>query len=95
MNDILLDDDFDLQIVNNDFVIGDATDQNQKLILLTNKGEVRPFPFVGVGIAEALNDDNVGSLKQEIIKQFELDGMTLNNMRLAADGTFEIDASYG
>ncbi|WP_286747842.1 hypothetical protein [Roseivirga sp. UBA1976] len=95
MTDILLDDDLDLQIVNNDFVIGDATEQNQKLIISANKGEVRPYAFVGVGIAQAVHDDNVGSLKQEIIKQFELDGMTLNRLNIKSSGTMEIDATYG
>lgn len=94
MGDILLGDDFDLQIVNNDLVIGDATQQNQQLILVANKGEWRPFPYVGVGLLEAIHDDNLGGLKQEIIKQFELDGMTINKLTVKSDGGMEIDATY-
>jgi hypothetical protein len=94
MNDLLLDEDFDLQIAGNDFVVGDATGQNQKLILLANKGEVRPYPFVTVGIAQAINDDNVASLKQDIIKLFELDGMKINKLNISASGEMEIDAPY-
>mgnify|MGYP001280269563 CR=1 FL=1 len=95
MNDLLLDDDFDLQIVGNDFVVGDSTEQNQKLLLVANKGEVRPYPAVGVGIAQAINDDNIGSVQQEVIKQFELDRMTINRLKIGKNGAMQIDATYG
>lgn len=96
MNDILLDENFDLIIdeVLDDFVLGDATHQNQGLILLANKGEFRQFPFVGVGLRNYIEDDRMGSLKPELTKQLELDGMTVRNIGVFTDGRVEIDAGY-
>ena len=94
MKDILLDETFDLQIAQDDFVIGDATHQNQGLILLANKGEFRQFPYVGVGLRYYVEDDKLGNLKPDLTKQLTLDGMTVNNVSVFTDGRVEIDASY-
>lgn len=94
MKDILLDKNFDLQIVGNDFVIGDSTQQNQQALLVTNKGEFRTAPKVGVGVIRAVLDDSPGSIKGEIIEQFEADGMTISALSVSHVGAINIDASY-
>ena len=96
MNDVILDETFDLKIdeITGDFITGDTTHQNQGLILLASKGEFRQFPFVGVGLRYYVEDDKLGSLKPELTKQLTLDGMTVNNISVFTDGRVEIDASY-
>ena len=76
--DLLLDENFDLQIVDGDLVIGESTRQHQQCILLLEKGENRQFPTIGVGIKNWLLEDFAqGDLVAEIKRNFEADGMTV------------------
>lgn len=94
MDDILLDTDtLDLQIVAGDFVVGDATEQNQHLLLLSNKGDYKQHPKVGVGINGFLLDEEQQDMMREIRSQFENDGMKVNKL-VYADGKLKIDAPY-
>jgi len=93
--DILLDDNFDLQTKGGDFVLGDASLQNQQLILLSHKGEWKQNPLVGVGISNYLLDDvTIHEMHQEIQKQFSIDGMIVNGVKGKTWDSTEIDASY-
>jgi len=92
-NDILLDGDFDLQIADGDFVVGDATLQHQQLLILIEKGELREFPTRGVGIKSWLLDDRAGDLNGAIKREFEADGMTVNSVR-QVNGEIKVDANY-
>jgi len=49
MNDIILDNNMDLAIVNGDFVIDDAEEQIQQLILIATQGSFRASPLTGIG----------------------------------------------
>jgi len=94
MDDILLDTDtLDLQIKAGDFVIGDATEQNQHLLLLANKGDYKQYPKVGVGINGFLLDEAEQDMMREIRSQFETDGMKVKKL-VYADGKIKIDAPY-
>lgn len=93
MEDILLDQDFDLLIQNGDLVIGPSSEQHQQLLLLSNKGDWRQFPMVGVGVREYLKDENENSMVGEIKEQFEMDGMEVKDIRIA-NGQIGIDAYY-
>lgn len=93
MEDILLDQDFDLLIQNGDLVIGPSSEQHQQLLLLSNKGDWRQFPMVGVGVREYLKDEDENSMVGEIKEQFEMDGMEVKDIRIA-NGQIGIDAYY-
>lgn len=98
-NDILLDeDDLDLKFEDGDLVIGESTRQHQRLILLSAKGEIREFPTRGVGIFDWTLDDSPGDLNSEIKRQFELDGMTVQQVkaRVTSSGlnSLQIEAVY-
>lgn len=97
-NDILLDDDFDLLFEDGDLVIGESTRQHQQLLLLSAKGEIREFPTRGVGIYDWTLDDSPGDLNSEIKRQFELDGMTVQQVKArvtsAGLNSLEIEAVY-
>lgn len=94
MDDILLDTEtLDLQIAAGDFVIGDATEQNQHLLLLANKGDYKQHPKAGVGINGFLLDEAPQDMMREIRSHFENDGMKVKKL-VYADGKLIIDAPY-
>jgi len=94
MNDYLLDPvTSDLQIVNGDFVIGDASLQNQKLLLFAAPGNYKQYPTVGVDIMDFLKDDNQADMIRTIEQQFTLDGMNVQQLSYQG-GKFYIIAPY-
>ncbi len=93
--DILLDDSMDVQAFAGDFVVGDATLQHQQLLLLSEKGEWKQSPEVGVGIMSYLLDDvTIHEMHQEIQKQFSLDGMRVRKIEGNAWDNTSIEADY-
>lgn len=82
-----------LQIHNGDFVVGEATKQHQRKLLITQKGEYKQHPLVGVGIANYLDDENPDDLLRETRKQFVQDGMAVNKLEVTATGV-GVDAEY-
>ena len=95
MTDLILTDDFDLKIEGGDFVFGDATEQNQDLLLLIDKGQLRQFPYVGVGVVNYLNDDNIQQMHGEVVKQYELDGLSIISLEVTSQGVIKRKAVYG
>jgi hypothetical protein len=91
--DILLDETGDLAVKDGDFVIGDSTIQHQQLLLMSQKGEWKEKPMVGVGIENYLNDDTTNDMMNEISDQFEKDGMKIKSIN-SANSELLIDASY-
>jgi len=93
--DILLDENFDIKVENGDFVVGDATLQNQQLILISQKGEFKENPLVGVGIRNYLLDDaTIHEMHQDIQKQFAADGMNVAEISGETWNTTIINAEY-
>ena len=92
--DLMLDADGDLLIENGDFVIGETTQQNIGLILISEKGEWRHTPYVGAGLKSDIEDEaEPAELMQEIKKQLELDGL-LNVTIDTSSGKFEVEGNY-
>lgn len=95
MKDLLLDDNGDIQFDDNgELITGDATNQNQQLILIANKGEWKEFPELGVGIVEMLSNENYNEIMIEAKKNLEYDGMEVNNIRFTENGKLMVDAKY-
>lgn len=100
---ILLNSDFDLDILprrNPDGLIisglriGESEYQQQTLILLANKGEVKANPLVGVGLnTHLLDDGSPDELLKEVREQFRSDGMTVRKAEMI-NGTLKVDAHY-
>ena len=93
--DIKLDKDYGLRAdpVAHDLVVGDTTLQNQALILITQPGEWKEHPLVGVGIEGITNDEDTGQWRRDIREQLARDGMRVRSIKIKGEH-IEIDAEY-
>lgn len=88
--DIILDNDYIPVIKDGDFVVDDSLQQQQKLLLVLNKGELKEFPLIGCGVINSINDENPENIIKEIKRQFKADGLTINS--ITVDNEIKIDA---
>lgn len=92
--DIMIDDEFDLLVESGDFVTDESTIQHHKCLLVANKGNYLQNPGVGVGLFENINnDENTDSIKKEIQRVFEADGMTIVSITIK-DDDITVKANY-
>lgn len=80
--DILLDDALDIEIEGGDFKVGNTLLQNQYLILISNPGEWKQYPYMGVGIEAIVCDEDKGYWQREILEQMKRDGMQVENINI-------------
>ncbi len=86
--------DFDLVIEKGDFKVIESTLQHQHNLILTHAGELRLFPYLGVGISDWANDDQPGDLHRKIREQFQFDGMKVAKLVIYENGEMEVRAGY-
>lgn len=87
---IQLDDETnDLKIENGHISIGETLPQNEYMILMLQKGELKEEPLLGVGISDMLNDNDILSWKRKIRDGLKADGMTVEQISIAKDGHIE------
>ena len=93
--DIILNEDGSAKVAQGDFVIDYSDGQNGQLLLLTEKGQLRQTPLVGVGLRKLentkLNPADVLSLKKEIRLQFTNDGYVVNSLTIPNPTNVNID----
>lgn len=82
MNDLMLDQDGDVLILNNDLAIVTSDEQHKEHLLTTEKGAIKQFPGVGVGLFTYLEAEDVAGLLREIAIQFSADGMNVKHISL-------------
>lgn len=73
--------------------IGDIMRQNQALIMVMHKGELKENPSVGVGISDIINDHQLDKWRAEIREQLEMDGQKVDSVKLDNYG-LTIEAEY-
>lgn len=94
MNDYLRDYETGRMLVRNgDFVVGDATKQHQRSLIVNHKGEYKQHLMTGVGAADYLDDENPDELIREVRKQLVQDGQTVNDIVITNKG-LGVDANY-
>ena len=74
-------------------VVGDILHQNQALILVFHKGDLKDDVSVGVGIDRMVLDNDQLTWSREIREQLEMDGQKVERV-IVTDKTIKIDASY-
>lgn len=94
--------DFDIDIrvkrdsggmISSGLVVSDILRQNQALILVLHKGELKSDPSVGVGLADMLNDNELDRWRAEIREQLEMDGQRVESIHVSPT-SINIDAKY-
>jgi len=95
MNDYLLDDEYNLQIENGDFKVGESTSQEIQLILKFDKGQNPQFPLVGVGVDRRLKGAfNLTREIKEMRLNLEADNIRVDDIVIEGDANdfyIEID----
>ena len=74
-------------------IIGDILHQNQALILVLHKGDLKSDVSVGVGIDRMLLDNERLTWTREIREQLEMDGQKVEDVRIT-DRQIIIKAAY-
>lgn len=101
MNGIqMIDYDLDIKVekdasgrITSGLVVGDILHQNQALLLVFHKGDLKDDVSVGVGIDRMLLDNDRLSWTREIREQLEMDGQKVEDVTVT-DKTIKIKASY-
>lgn len=75
-------------------VLGDITSQNQELIIISEKGEFKHSPLVGVGVTTYLDDEVPDNLLRAVRTELAVEGMNVSKVRFDSDGKLIIDAQY-
>jgi len=95
MKDILLNESLDLDLHAGDLATGFSDLQHQQLLLMTNRGNIKEFPAVGIDAFGYLQDNDTSALLREIRRQFTADGMEVKTINITNTGQLNIDAAYG
>ena len=92
-HDIELDESQNIKTADGDFCVGEATRQNQTLLLLCQKGEFKQHPDKCVGVETYLERSELAGLNREILSQFTSDGMTVSEIKTDLP-EIKIEAEY-
>jgi|GEM_PF-479647 len=95
--DILLTTDYDLDFTPaGDLAVGASDDQHVALLLLTNQGEWKGDPLVGIGLRRyqngPLGPTEQAQLNRELSLQLQRDGYQVNQARIDPAGNLTLDA---
>lgn len=74
-------------------VTGDILRQNQALIMMLHKGELKERPAVGVGISDMLLDNDPIYWRTSIKEQMEMDGQRVTSVKITRTG-IELNSNY-
>lgn len=100
---ILLDENGDLLIkpvrdanglIISGVVVGDVTVQNQRTILLVEKGEIKESPTLGVGLTSFLDDDDTSELLREVRINLNADGQKVEYCGFSNEGKLIVKGGY-
>lgn len=75
-------------------VVGDTLQQNMALILMAQPGEIKQYPTMGVGFADALLGSDLLSYRHKIRQQFGKDGLKVTQLELYNLNNITIKAKY-
>lgn len=85
----------DIKIENGHIAIGETLPQNEFLLLVMNKGELKEDPLVGVGISDMINDNDILGWKRKIRDGLKADGLTVEQISISSDGRIKkLEAKY-
>ncbi len=74
--------------------IGSTLEQNKALILTLSQGESKEYPTLGVGLADALLDDDLLGMRHAVRRSFAMDGLQITKLELYNTARITIEANY-
>ena len=74
----------DIDLTAGSITVGDTSIQEEALVLLTQRGEWKEYPLMGVGLADMVGDEDVRYWKREITENLarvgiKIKGVIINN----------------
>ncbi|MBR1644324.1 MAG: hypothetical protein IJ684_03010 [Bacteroidales bacterium] len=79
----------DLGVSGGSLTVGDTQAQEEYLVLMSQKGEWKEHPMVGVGIGDMVNDEDLRYWKREIMEGLQRVGIKIKGVSLK-NGQLEI-----
>lgn len=93
VQDILLNDDYDLQTANGDLLVGFSDEQHLALITIMDLGHLKENPFLGIGINKYLGSSENPNVIKSISKQmYESDNYVVNNITMSGSFIENVNA---
>ena len=90
--DIIIDDDGDISFFNGDFKVKESDSQHVEHIMISDRGQFRQFPLIGVGIYRLFSGSpNVQFVRQQIKLQLESDGYNVRQITINPQNITEIE----
>ena len=93
MIDILQTSTGDVEL-SDDLIRTEATEQHKRDLLLASQGDFKEAPTVGVDCVSFRRDTEAADGLRTVRKQCERDGMRVDAVDYATDGTLTISAEY-
>lgn len=76
-----------------DWIVLESEQQHIEDIIVSNKGEFRQFPLLGVGGLNFLNSTlSIDDIRKRISRQLEYDNFNVENISLLRDGSIRVVA---
>ena len=75
-------------------VVGNSLEQNKALLLITQPGEFKFRPDLGVGIEDLLLSNDFLEYRHKIRQEFEKDGLIVKRVDLFENKPVKIEADY-
>jgi len=75
-------------------IVGNTLYQNQALLLSFHAGDLKEAPTTGIGLSDALLEEDLLKYRHEIRRQFTADGMDVKNLDFYNIDTLKVDANY-
>lgn len=83
VKDVIIGNDYDLQIVDGDFVVKPSDQQHVQLIIITAQGEWKEFPLLGVSVELYINAPaSLQQLGKNIRLQLQSDNYTIRKLNV-------------
>ena len=82
----------DLAVSSGVLVVGNTTYQNEYIILKSQRGEIKEYPLMGVGIDDIVNDHDEAGWKMKIKEHLAMDDIKVAKIYLnITTGKLEIE----
>ncbi len=92
MQDFIINDELEFEA--GDLMVGFSDEYHQKYILIAEKGEYKQFPELGVGMLNLINSEEMVAMLIEARRNFEYDGMLVDELRFSDENTLVVKANY-